>query len=788
MSKNKKPESSGVFLSFGEMMRYLRERLHLSQRELAGRVSYHHSYISYIEKNMRIPDEDTLTSRFIPALQLENEPELTDQFLALAKKQVENPTSKETSIASNAGMPVLKLAGTAVSILGRDSETSAIIKMFQNPDIRLLTIIGPPGVGKTRLAVKIAEEMHYNNGLNSFFVSLSPVTQPELLLSTIASTLGMENKSAEDISEALKNKSVLVVLDNFEQIIGSAPQLMPLLASGPNVKILATSREALRIRGEQEFLLSPFQIDNSINIENPAVQLFIERAQLVKPDMVIDAKSVAEIAEICKRLDGLPLAIELAAARCENISLQDILEQVNSRFEWLIRDSHDIPEWRRTLWGAIDWSYATLTESEQTLLARLAVFSGGWTIESAEMVCSDTTLCLRSNILNLLLQLADKSLLTIDPEQNRFGFLETLREFSNKKLGERGELELLRKKHYEYFLSFAQTAKAHIFQGALQIVWLQKMENEHNNLRAALTWVTEDPSRGNTAMDFANAIHIFWMTRSHISEARRWLEKILGMDSTPTPLRANLLRFASDYASTQGDYEKAAILEEQAMEISKSLGDEAGIIYSMEGLAVTAGIQGNFSRAVELLEQAVEFRRKTNDNFFLCSTLNNLGTATRKLGNLGQAEDIYIEVIRLARPINNIKSISHALNGLAEINLTRKSYKEAVALHRESIMIRNDLGDRKGLANSLKSLSFCFFEMENYAIATEMISASFKLREQLGFAVTASTVEEEREFISQLGQKLGENKYSHHHERGNSLSINEIISITREASPNNFSI
>ena len=398
------PES---FATFGELLRYLRERAHLSQRELAALVGYHYSYVSYIEKNVRVPDEASLLGRFIPALGLEDEPRWVKRLLKLAAGKPSIPARNVEPAISHEN--VYKLPTSLTSMLGREREVALLNEMLQSDEVRLVTIVGPPGVGKTCLALHIAEQAAKTFMNGAVFVSLTAVTQAELLLPTIANTLGIQELAkisiAEKIKTTLGKRNLLIVMDNFEQVVDAAPQLIPLLGDAPGVKILATSREALRVRGEQEFPLAPLPLSGDSLLDSPAVQLFIERARAVKPDFQLDEKSVSHAAEICRRLDGLPLAIELAAARVHALSLPVMLEQLDNRFEWLTRGGRDLPVWRQTLWGAIEWSYNLLSGQERALLNRLSVFAGGWTVEAAKVICSDNTLCAPSDIFNLLMQL-----------------------------------------------------------------------------------------------------------------------------------------------------------------------------------------------------------------------------------------------------------------------------------------------------------------------------------------------------------------------------------------------
>lgn len=789
MPKTQQNFSPQSFTAFGDLLRYLRERAHLSQRELAALVGYHFSYISYLEKNTRIVDEATLRGRFVPALGLEDEPEWVMRLLELAKnKKIDTPVIG-SGVESNVSDENVGVLPTSLTVMiGREYESARLRKLILDPEIRLVTIAGPPGVGKTCLALNVARVVSsaFKNGV--VFADLTPIRSPEMLLPALALALGIPESTKTPGEEAIKNalakKSMLIVLDNFEQIVDAAPQLLPLLGAAAQLKILATSREILRLRGEQEFHLEPLPVPDEHKNKSfeqlqdfPSVHLFVERAQAVKPEFKMDEKNASLVAEICHRLDGLPLAIELAAARIRTLSLPSMLEQIDRRFEWLTQGARDLPAWRQTLQGAIEWSYNLLSEKERALFYRLSVFVGGWTLESAEEVCSDDEVCPRAEILNLLIQLADKSLVTPEPEEERYTFLETLREFAAHKLNESGELERLQKRHGEYYLKFVQTAKPHLLQGSGQLLWLRRMEREHNNLRSALAWVVETSQDVEIAMEFGRAIHAFWLTRSYINEARHWLGQILALDSSPSANRADLLRFASDYASSQGDYANARLLEEEAMEISKTLGDEAGIYYSLDGMAMLAGMQGDYARTAELLEQVLVYRRRMGNMLLLTGTLNNLAIATRRLGDLERAKLIYAEAIKITKEAGNTKSLAHALNGLAEIHAQLKEYETAMQLLRESIFIRHQLGEMKGMAASLNAMAMSTESLGDSLLAVKLEAAAAKIRRDLGVPIAPATLAENENFVKKLRESLGDEAFEKAWREGQSMSREQVVSL-----------
>jgi predicted ATPase/DNA-binding XRE family transcriptional regulator len=771
------------FQTFGEFLRFLRKRARLSQRDLAAQVGYHYSYISRIENGQLTPDKAALEARFIPALDLCAQPEWGQRLIELASAPPDRHDFKHRTTSS-------QLPLSLTLILGRECETANLKKLILDERIRLITIVGAPGVGKTSLALHAAAELAHCFRQGVIFVDLVSVTLPEHVLPALAAALGLQVSAAaspvDDLVTALQNRHQLIVVDNFEQVLEAAPELMPLLRSAPELKILSTSREALRLPGEYEFPLAPLPLpDESMQDVDRlkgyhAVQLFFERARAIKPDFELNADNTAYVAQICRRLDGLPLAIELAAARIRTLGLSAMLEQLDQRYEWLTRGGRDLPAWRQTLWGTVEWSYNLLTEPESSLFRWLAVFAGGWTQEAARAVFYSRKDPDAHNFTGLLMQLADKSLLVADVTERRYHFLETLREFALEKLKTSGELEIAQQKHYEYYLKFAQTAYPHILKGSNQLLWLERMEREHNNLRAALGWASASTARANLAMELGSLIHPFWLARSHIREAREWLERILALDPTPSMRRANLLRFASDYAGSQGDYQNARRLEEEGQEISKALGDDVGMYSSMAGLAVLVGIQGDYARAAELLEQVLVYRRQTHDSTTLTTTLNNLALASRRLGKLDHARELYTESINSAEHSGSLISLAHALNGLAEVLAELQDYAAAIVLQRRSIAIRYQLGNLKGLYFSISALATLKDQFGESHLAVLLNSASLKIRQDLGLSISLASQAENEIFLAQLREKLSEADFKDAWENGQNLPLAQVVTLALE--------
>jgi len=543
------------FTSFGELLRYLRERVELSQKELALQVGYHYSYMSRIEKNQRTPDLKTLAARFIPALALDGEPQWTARLLELAGgSDAELPPisrfadSKLASLAPQTALPIFDLSASHLPVfltplLGRDNEVQALTTLLNRSDVRLVTLIGPPGVGKTRLAAHIAAQMAGLFAHGPLFVDMTTTTHEGDLLPELAQALGVLETSAgsatKNIMAALRQRNILLVIDNLEHVINAASHLPGLLMGAPNVKILATSREALHVTGEFEFPISPLALpqltyDKSqvSNIDDErfeslsrfaAVQLFNQRAQAIQPTFKLTRENISAIVEICRQLDGLPLAIELATACIKTLTPQAMLQQLNRRLEWLTRGSRD--SIKQTLRGTIEWSYNLLSAPERSVLRRMSAFTNGCTLRAAEVVCADAvqgdheTNVRREEVLNLLVKLIDKSLVATETnaQQARYYLLATVREFGREKLSEAGESDEVLSRHAAHFTEYAEECESHL-DGTDQGKWIRIAEREHGNFHAGMDYALTNLSALTYGLRIGAAISLFWLERNYYHE------------------------------------------------------------------------------------------------------------------------------------------------------------------------------------------------------------------------------------------------------------------------------
>jgi len=502
-------------------------------------------------------------------------------------------------------------------LIGREREVEEVCGRLRSPETRLLTLVGPGGTGKTRVGLQVAAALvgDFEDGV--FFVPLATITDPALVAPTIARVLGLSEGSAQPPEELLegylRDRQTLLLLDNLEQVLESTPVLNELLSSAADLKILATSRIPLGLYGEQEVPVPPLSLPDPRSlpplealIDYEAVRLFVERARAVKPEFSLTEENVSAVVGICERLDGLPLAIELAAARIKLLSPRVLLGKLGNRLKLLTGGARNLQERQRTLRNAIAWSYEMLDEGEKTLLGRLGVFSGGATLEAMEAVC-DVRGDLPTDVFNGASSLLDKSLLRQEEGMGgepRFVMLETIREFANEKLEESGEEAELKRAHAEYFLALSEEAESEL-KGPEQEMCLERLEPEHNNMRAALSW-TVGRGESELALQLAGALWRFWWVGGYFDEGRRWLEEILAEDDGTPAARGKALEGLSWLLVLQGELDRAEAIAEKGLRLSDEAGLENSLVASLRGtLGAVVRSRGEHERAKELFEDSV---------------------------------------------------------------------------------------------------------------------------------------------------------------------------------------
>ncbi len=629
------------------------------------------------------------------------------------------------------------------SFIGRSKEKDEVKQMLSKE--RLLTLTGPSGSGKTRLALQVAAEMieHFKDGL--FFVALAPITEPDLVASTIAQSLGIIKSSGrsimDSISDHLHNKSLLLLLDNFEQVITAAPLVIELLAAGSELKVLITSREGLRISGEREYPVPPLSLPNLKQLppleslsQYPAVELFIQRAKVVKPGFSITNETAPAVAEICYRLDGLPLAIELAAARIKLLHPRAMLTRMEHRLEFLTGGGRDLPARQQTLRDAIAWSYDLLDEDEQKLFRRLSVFVGGCTVEAVEVVAEDHPS--RGSILDRLESLLDKSLIQEVEATNgesRFIMLETLREFGLEQLEASGEQVSIQRRHADYFLSIAEQTEARL-ESAGQVEWINRMEQEHGNLRAALECSKTAEGTAETCLRLASALGLFWEARGYYSEGRKLLADLLLTEPIRerSATRARILARAAELAYRQSDFSATMSLAGESLAIYREVGDRQGIASALIKLGNAATEMGSYAAASGFLEEALKTWRELADKHGMARALISSGWVALRSGKYGLAKRRLIEALALSRDLGDTRNIAFELSGLGEVALRQKDYLRATQLVEESLALRKQLGNKWGVGVSLGILGWIAMREEKWDRAMARLCESLEVRREIG--------------------------------------------------------
>lgn len=656
--------------------------------------------------------------------------------------------------AMPAGRPDHNLPNQLTSFVGRETELRQLAQLMTTT--RLVTLTGSGGCGKTRLALQLADALLDEFADGCRLVELGPLTDGALVVPTLAKLLGFENQAQEALTEAivkhLADQRLLLVLDNAEHLVEACAALADeLLRRCARLHILVTSREPLALNGELCFrvpsLSLPQEGDATVEsvLAGEAAQLFVERARLHRPDFEVTPKNAARLAAVCRRVDGIALALELAASRLRAMSIEDLDKHLHDRFGILAGGHRTAMPRHRTLRALIDWSYDLLSSAEKTVLRRVAVFAGGWTVESAECVCVGDSVG-RGRTLELLTSLADKSILIAEPLEDgtRFGMLETVRDYALERLRDSGEQEVIHERHFECFAAESEALDEPGLSEEAREPRLRRLDREIDNLRVALDWCDADPARAGRGLRMVGKLIWFWMMRGYFSEGRQWIARFLEMapaDADDQEDRAKALHTQGGLAYHQDDYEQTVASLEEALAIYRRLGRRDRVGSIVGNLGIVEVNRGHYDRARELMDEALAIARDTGDKHLMSLWLFNLGVNACATDDFERARVLLEECLPISREAGRW-SAAGALQQLGWVRHAQGRSREAHELLVESLGMHREFDDKVGIARTLYYLAMVSHDQGDIDAAKAQLREALALEQTVGDRIlTASTLE-----------------------------------------------
>jgi predicted ATPase/transcriptional regulator with XRE-family HTH domain len=727
--------------SFGAQLRRLRKRAGLSQAALAERAVVDLATVKAIEHDRRSRPHPQTLARLTGALGLASAER--DALLAVASGVTVQPTDAGQPSAGVAAAPwakLVRLPEPPTPLFGREADVAQLTALL-DPALspaRLLTLVGPGGVGKTRLAVAVAAGLidAYPDGV--VFVDLAPLRDPRLVAPTIARTLGVREaagRSAREIlMDYLQARQMLLVLDNFEHLLAAAPLLGELQQGRPRLHLMVTSRAPLRLQGERRFRVAPLAVPaQQPALEEiaaaPAVRLFVERA--MAPDLTLEARSARAVAEICRRLDGLPLAIELAAARVELLGPVAMLDRLERHLPLLTHGAVDLPKRQQTLHHTLAWSFDLLGSGEQILFRRVGVFAGGWTLQAAEVVCADAELP-SDDLLERMGELVDSSLVqrtTGADGEPRFGMLETIREYAVEQLSTSGELEQVRTRHRDWYVAWSERVLPEL-TGPDQLVWYARVAAELENFRAAREWCQQDALGAMAGLRLAGALGRYFEVRAPGREARHWLAQALADGpSEPSVARARALTWCGQLDCGYGEADVGRARLEESAALARRVGDRSLLSLTLRHHALYTADRAT---APSLLEEAVAEARAAGDRRELAFGLCYLGIQLRQQGDEKAAGELYAEAIAAARASGDMSVLTATLFTLGDLEIDRGEYAAAQSHFEEALALSQRLDYRAYTTRISRQLAHLALQRGDVSAARAWVRSSLELARVIG--------------------------------------------------------
>lgn len=625
------------------------------------------------------------------------------------------------------------------TFVGREREMEEVTALLGSG--RLVTLTGPGGSGKTRLALQLGADLveRYPDGV--WLVALEALTDPELVPGAIAAVLGVREEThrpmLQTLIDSLRPKALLLILDNSEHLLeGAARVVDTLLRHSPDIRVLATSQERLGVPGEVVYPIAMLPVPDARSAGPDevagyaAVRLFLDRATLSQPRFALSRDNASAVAQIVRALDGIPLAIELAAARVKALTVDQIASRLDDRLRLLTTGMRTQVPRHQTLRAVLDWSYDLLSPEERGLLRRLAVFAGGFTLEAAEAICSRPGAV---DVLGLLTRLVERSFVVFDDQhaEPRYRLLETVRLYGQERLRAEGEEAEVRTRHRDWYLLLAEQAEPGI-TGPEQKRTLDRLEVEHDNLRAALVWSRDGPDGAAHGLRLAGALALFWDIRGYWREGREWLETMLARSPEESHARIKAMNGAANFAFFQGDFARATALGQESLALSRRLGDSRGAAICLNILGFEACRIENYQRARELGAESLQLSRESGDPYGTAAAQAVLGLVARGEGDTAQAETLLAESVRGLRALGDEVRTALVLQNLGLVLRDRKEYERARAIFEETLGVFQALGDRYGLAFSQSNLGILAWEQGQYERGTELFRESLRMRHELG--------------------------------------------------------